>query len=273
MIGNRARLGASGVALAAALIGFTGLAAPSATAAPAQYDLSGWRVIGQTSEPDSVAGEGVATVRAPGKAMWIDYTDGATIPAPILAQGWGHIGDPDSWHGYVFDPYQQPATVTTVTEKMFMVTTPAGQQYEYTHQLSDDEIGPNAAAYDAVSPDGQWMVSSELAPVTRLLVFPTPLLNKATPPTGGNIANSAQPSGAQSAGLRFRHRDPADLCVRRFRQRHLPDQQTAAADRPQTSARRQGCHREGHLARPDSAEQLLYRRVHRRGRRLRQRQR
>jgi hypothetical protein len=183
---TRLRSGALAIAAAAALTGF---AAPSALAAPSipAFQINGWHVIGQTSEPDAIAGEGVATVRAPGKPMWIDYTDGATIPASIINQGWGHIGDPDSWRGYIVDPYQQPASVTPVTKKMFMVTTPSGAQYEYVHQLSDDEIGPNAAAFDTVTPDGQWMVSAELAPVTRLLVFPTPLINKQTAPTGGDI--------------------------------------------------------------------------------------
>ncbi|HJP79616.1 MAG TPA: hypothetical protein VJ914_35420 [Pseudonocardiaceae bacterium] len=183
---TRIRTGAIALAMAASL---TGLAAPAALAAPStpEFQLNGWHVIGQTSVPDNIAGEGVTTVRAPGKPMWIDYADGATIPASIVNQGWGHIGDPDSWHGYIFDPYQQPAGTTPVTKKMFMVTTPSGAQYEYTHQLSDDEIGPNAAAFDTVTPDGQWMVSAELAPVTRLLVFPTPLLNKQTAPGGGDI--------------------------------------------------------------------------------------
>ena len=53
--------------------------------------------------------------------------------------------------------------------------------------MSDDEQAVNANAYAAVSPDGQWLVESELAPVTRLLVFPTPLLNPSTPATGGTI--------------------------------------------------------------------------------------
>ncbi|HEX4724721.1 MAG TPA: hypothetical protein VH333_19535, partial [Pseudonocardiaceae bacterium] len=151
--------------LAAALVG-VGLAAPTAGAT----QIRGWTVVDQTSVSDAVAGEGVATVRVPGQPPRIDYTDGATIPAPIVAEGWGHIGDPDSLHGYVFDAFQQ--VVPTPTQKMFMVTTPDGQQFEYTHVMADDEQAVNAAAYAAVSPDGQWLVSSELAPVTRLLVFP-----------------------------------------------------------------------------------------------------
>jgi hypothetical protein len=177
-VNKRARFGVLVVAVAATL------AALCTTQADAAQ-LSGWRVVGQTTEPDSIAGEGVATVRVPGQPEQIHYTNGATIPAPLLAEGWGHIGDPDSLHGYVFDPYQQ--VVAAPTEKMMLVTTPAGQQYEYVHQMADDEQAVNANAYAAVSPDGQWLVSGELAPVTRLLVFPTPLLNPSTPRTGGNL--------------------------------------------------------------------------------------
>jgi hypothetical protein len=175
--------------LAVALAGaVTVLAVPSTPAAPSMsgdHGRDGWHVVSQTTVSDAVAGEGVATVRAPGQPMRVYYTDGATIPAAILAQGWGHVGDPDSWHGYIVDPYQQ--VVTTPTEKMFMVTTPDGRQYEYTHQITGDEQPVNANAYAAVTPDGRWVVSSELAPVTRLLVFPAPLLNPSTPRTGGDL--------------------------------------------------------------------------------------
>lgn len=167
------------VALAAAL---STVVAGQAGAA----QIHGWQVVAQTSEVTAVAGEGVATVRVPGQPARTYFTDGATIPAPIQAEGWGHIGDPDSRNGYIVDPYQQ--IVAAPTMKMFLVTTPTGQQFEYTHQMADDEQAVNAAAYDAISPNGQWMVSSELAPVTRLLVFPTPLLNPSTPQTGGTIA-------------------------------------------------------------------------------------
>jgi hypothetical protein len=173
-----ARVGVLTVALAAVL---TTMSTGPASAA----QIHGWRIVGQTSVSTAVGGEGVATVRVPGTAARTYFTAGPAIPAPIQAEGWGHIGDPDSLRGYVFDPYQQ--VIPAPTKKMFMVTTPAGQQFEYTHQMADDELAVNAAAYDAISPNGQWMVSSELAPVTRLLVFPTPLLNPSTPQAGGTI--------------------------------------------------------------------------------------
>lgn len=171
--------------LAAAMATAAALTTPAAAATHETTTLRGWHVTGQTTVDDSIGGEGIATVRVPGQPMRVDYTDGATIPAPIRAQGWGHIGDPDSWHGYIVDPYQQ--VVPTPTEKMFMVTTPDGRQYEYTHRIADDELPVNAAAYAAISPDGRWLVSGELAPVTRLLVFPAPLLNPSTPRTGGTL--------------------------------------------------------------------------------------
>jgi hypothetical protein len=175
---KHARVGVLMVALATALTTFS---AGQASAA----QIRGWQVVGQTSVLTAAAGEGVATVRVPGQAARTYFTAGPAIPAPIQAEGWGHIGDPDSRNGFIFDPYQQ--IVPAPTMKMFMVTTPTGQQFEYTHQMADDELAVNAAAYDAITPNGQWMVSSELAPITRLLVFPTPLVNPSTPQTGGTI--------------------------------------------------------------------------------------
>jgi hypothetical protein len=175
---KHARVGVLVVALATALTTFS---AGQASAA----QIRGWQVVGQTSVLTAAAGEGVATVRVPGQAVRTYFTAGPAIPAPIQAEGWGHIGDPDSRNGFIFDPYQQ--IIPAPTMKMFMVTTPTGQQFEYTHQMADDELAVNAAAYDAITPNGQWMVSSELAPITRLLVFPTPLLNPSTAQTGGTI--------------------------------------------------------------------------------------
>jgi hypothetical protein len=172
--------------LFAALI--TAVVAPAAVAGDNHHDA--WRVVDKTTVSAAVGGEGVATVRLPGQPAQLRYTAGNTIPANLKAEGWGHIGDPDSLHGYIFDPYQQ--TTATITQKMMLVTTPDGQSYEYTHTLAGDEIVPNANAYTAVTPDGQWLVSSELAQVDRLLVFPAPILNKAVPAGGGNLPLAAK---------------------------------------------------------------------------------
>jgi hypothetical protein len=177
--------GVSAVLFAALL---TTVAAPAAVANDNHHDA--WHVVDKTTVSTAVGGEGVATVRLPGQPAQLHYTAGNTIPANLKAEGWGHIGDPDSLHGYIFDPYQQ--TTATITQKMMLVTTPSGQQYEYTHTLAGDEIAANSNAYTAVTPDGQWLVSSELAQVDRLLVFPAPILNKALPAGGGTLPLAAK---------------------------------------------------------------------------------
>jgi len=166
----------------------TTVAAPAAVATDAHHES--WHVVDKTTVPAAVGGEGVATVRLPGQPAKLYYTAGNTIPANLKAEGWGHIGDSDSLHGYVFDPYQQ--TTATITQKMMLVTTPTGQQYEYTHPLGPDEVVANSNAYTAVTPDGQWLVSSELAQVDRLLVWPAPVLNKSLPAGGGTLPLAAK---------------------------------------------------------------------------------
>jgi hypothetical protein len=73
---------------------------------------------------------------------------------------------------------------------MFAVTTPAGKRYEYVHRLGPGEKLNNSFA--TVSPDGQWLVSGEWGEQSRLQVFPTPLLNPATPRAGGELAEAGQ---------------------------------------------------------------------------------
>lgn len=72
---------------------------------------------------------------------------------------------------------------------MFRVTTPSGASYEHVHTLTSGEAYNNS--YAAVSPDGQWTVSGEWDMMTRLLVFATPILNPATPRTGGDLPLAA----------------------------------------------------------------------------------
>ncbi len=47
-------------------------------------------------------------------------------------------------------------------------------------------------SFPTVSPDGQWLVSGEWGDQNRLQVFPAPLLNPATPATGGSLAQAGQ---------------------------------------------------------------------------------
>lgn len=146
--------------------------------------ISGWQPVGQyQSDP---LGQGLASVFPPGGKPYVYYTTNNSIPASVAAQGWPHIGDPDSSRGYLFDAYQGPGNATA---KMFRVTTPSGAAYEYVHPLTPGEEMNNSFA--AVSPNGQWLVSGEWGTMTRLLVFATPILNPATPQTGGTLPLAA----------------------------------------------------------------------------------
>jgi hypothetical protein len=104
------------------------------------------------------------------------------VPSNLQAQGWSHIGDPDSVRGYVFDAYQGPSTGNS---KMFLVTNPSGQTFAYIHTLVRGELYNNS--FDAVSPDTQWMVAGEWDTMSHLQVYPTPFLDHRTPREGGPL--------------------------------------------------------------------------------------
>jgi hypothetical protein len=142
-----------------------------------------WAETGRTYTDTLGGGQGLAT-RADGSLL---YRGLASIPLDLRIKGWNHVGDPDIARGHVFDAYQGPDTATS---KMFAVTTPAGKRYEYVHRLNPGEKLNNSFA--TVSPDGQWLVSGEWGEQRRLQVFPAPLLNPATPPTGGDLAEAWQ---------------------------------------------------------------------------------
>ena len=179
------RLAATGTATVLGLGAFGGVATASS---PAGDDLGGWHLVGQTSIDSPDADQGVATVDPRFGAPYELYRGEAAIPASVAAEGWTHIGDPDSRSGFVFDAYQWGGS-TPAASKMFRVTTPSGAAYEYVHTLTSGEEYNNS--YAAVSPDGQWMVSGEWDTMTRLLVFATPILNPATPRTGGDLPLAA----------------------------------------------------------------------------------
>lgn len=143
-----------------------------------------WTRTGSSLQGTLGAGEGVATVHATSGADTVLYRGVASIPLSVLAQNWSHIGDPDAVGGYLFDAYQSGASAPT--GKMFRVTTPAGASYEYTHALVAGELYNNS--FDTVSPDTQWMVAGEWGTMDHLQIYPTPLLNPATAPTGGSLA-------------------------------------------------------------------------------------
>ncbi len=170
------------VALAAVLAG-TGFRVPS-PATGSQSAITGWTAIGNYDENTLGAGEGVATVTRSARdgGSYELYRGIQSVPSALNAQGWGHIGDPDSIHGYVIDAYQGPSSGPS---KMFLVTTPSGATYQYVHNLVRGELYNNS--FVAISPDSQWMVGGEWETMRHLQIYPTPLLNRETPRTGGAL--------------------------------------------------------------------------------------
>jgi hypothetical protein len=164
-----------------------GTAAPAARAqvliAPASPSgIAGWTAAGSYAESALSAGEGVATVAAPGGTAHELYRGAASIPLAEYAAGWRHIGDPDSAGGYIIDAYQGPGSGN---KKMFLVTTPSGATRRYVHTLVPDELYNNS--FDAISPGAQWMVAGEWGTMTHLQIYPAPDLNKLTSPNGGAL--------------------------------------------------------------------------------------
>ncbi|MEU1116618.1 MULTISPECIES: hypothetical protein [unclassified Streptomyces] len=156
----------------------TGGAASAAPAAP-----GGWQESG-TSYVNSLTGSQGLASRADGSLL---YRGLGSIPLDLRIKGWGHIGDPDVADGHTFDAYQGGDNARS---KLYAVTTPAGKRYLYEHELDPGEKLNNSFA--AVSPDHQWLVSGEWGDQNRLQVFPAPLLNSSTPPTGGALPQAGQ---------------------------------------------------------------------------------
>jgi hypothetical protein len=179
-------------ALVAGVPGVPGVALRAETSAAAAVNGSvvaaskpgivGWTEVGSHDENTLVAGEGVATVSTPGHGSAVLYRGIQSVPGNLSAQGWTHIGDPDSTRGYIVDAYQGPSSGTS---KMFLVTTPKGKSVEYIHTLVRDELYNNSFA--TVSPDAQWMVAGEWETMNHLQIYPTPLLNHKTAHDGGTL--------------------------------------------------------------------------------------
>jgi hypothetical protein len=164
-----------------ALAGLTLLApaVPSAGAAAAPTVKAGavlgsWRLVGHYEEPAAVADQGLATLSRNNGTTSIVYRGGLSVPLALYWRGWSHVGDPGAWRGYIVDAYQ---SAQPDGEKLFAITTPSGVRHDFVHRLAPGEEPNNSFA--AVSPDGQWLVSGEWGRMTRLLVFPTPLINPA----------------------------------------------------------------------------------------------
>jgi hypothetical protein len=154
-----------------------GLASPRS-----QSGIAGWTAVGSSVQSTLSAGEGLATVSPPRHKPFELYRGIASIPSDLKAQGWAHIGDPDSVHGYVFDAYQGPSSGSS---KMFLVTNPSGKSFEYRHSLVAGELYNNS--FDAISPDTQWLVAGEWGTMSHLQIYPTPLLNHESPSHGGSL--------------------------------------------------------------------------------------
>jgi len=158
----------------------TTVAGPTTPLSPS--DIAHWRAIGSYDENTLDAGEGVATVAPPGSPTYLLYRGLASVPKNLAAEGWGHIGDPDSADGYIIDAYQGPSTGHS---KMFLVTTPSGATIQYIHTLVRGEEYNNS--FDAIAPGAQWMVAGEWDTMSHLQIYPTPYLNHRTPPQGGRL--------------------------------------------------------------------------------------
>lgn len=172
-------LAATGCHHAATISAVTPSSSPASSPPPV---TDSWVKTG-TSHVNSVTGaEGLAS-RPDGSLL---HRGLGSIPLRVRKQGWKHIGDPDIAGGDIFDAYQGAASRNA---KMFAVTTAAGQRLEYVHRLDPGELFNNS--FDTVSPDGQWLVAGEFGAQRRLLVFPAPLLNQATPPGGGALPQAA----------------------------------------------------------------------------------
>ncbi|MEC3981763.1 hypothetical protein [Amycolatopsis sp. H20-H5] len=169
------------------LLATTGVASAARPTGP----IAGWRQISHTVVDNAVSGEGITTVRAPGQEPALLYRAGQTIPQALKDEGWGHVGDPDSRRGYVYDAYQNTRDIPA-PNKMYQVTSPTGQTTEYLHTLTPEEPAANANAQVAVTPDGRWLTSGALGQLDRLFVFPTPGENPRAPRAGGELPLSGR---------------------------------------------------------------------------------
>ncbi len=176
--------------IGAVLAGCSTQSSPATTTAPATgparpvspSGIAGWREIGTSDQSTLDAGEGVATVTPTGSAAYLLYRGLASVPADLAAEGWAHIGDPDSADGFIIDAYQGPSSGHS---KMFLVTTQAGATLQYIHTLVPGEEYNNS--FDTIAPSSQWMVAGEWNTMSHLQIYPAPLLNPRTSSQGGDL--------------------------------------------------------------------------------------
>lgn len=147
------------------------------SAAPPASAADTWNEVGSDRADPLTESQGLTSVEVPANSA-NRYTGIGTIPIGVSGRGWNHVGDPDeSYDGYYVEPYQADSG----TAKMYRVQAPGGAWSEYVHTLATGEALNNS--WDAISPDGQYMLSGEYGTMTRFLVFPTPGVNKSTSPS------------------------------------------------------------------------------------------
>jgi hypothetical protein len=147
------------------------LAATFAVAAPA-HAATTWVTVGSDHARALDQSQGVTVIRRGGGVEY-RYTGVGTIPPDLAIRGYDHVGDPDSAAGWYVEPYQR----SDQNGKMFRAQSPTGAWTEYPHQLTPGEEYNNS--WDAITPDGTWMLAGEWDTMDRLLGFATPGLNPA----------------------------------------------------------------------------------------------
>jgi hypothetical protein len=173
------RVTAARLAAAAVLLTGPGLLAPNAIAdASVGLHDGTWVLSGWTTRSADYTDQGLTTVTSPGGGTRIVTRGDDSIPPVLAAAGWQHVGDPDSYRGYILDAYQSDPTGGS---KLYTLTAPDGTRHLYVHRLAPGEMYNNS--FTAIAPGGRWFVSGEWGTMRRLLVFAMPSL----PPAGSRI--------------------------------------------------------------------------------------
>jgi hypothetical protein len=179
---SRAAVAGLAVVLAAGAAAVPAARAQTLIQPESSAGIAGWTQTGSSNQDVLTAGQGVTTVTQSGSTTVL-YRGAASVPASLAAEGWTHVGDPDSAGGYIIDAYQNSSS--SATTKMYLLTTPSGATYQYTHTLASGELYNNS--FDAISPDTQWLVSGDWGTQSRLYVYPAPYFNSATGQAGGTL--------------------------------------------------------------------------------------
>jgi hypothetical protein len=162
----------------------TVLAAALAVAGPA-HAATNWVTVGSDHARAFDQSQGLTVIRR-GSSVQYRYTGVGTIPPGVAIRGYDHVGDPDSVAGWYIEPYQR----SDQGAKMFRAQAPNGTWREYVHPLAAGEEYNNS--WDAITPNGSWMLAGEWDTMSRLLGFATPGLNPAANPANLPTAFTVQ---------------------------------------------------------------------------------